>query len=160
MEKIEPHICSLSGKKLIGKRITMSFASNKTAELWRSFMPVRNAIENIVGPDLYSVQTYPPLFFERFDVNTNFEKWAAMEVSNFDSIPAGMETFELAGGDYAVFVYKGAASQAESIFRYILGDWLPGSGYTLANRPHFEVLGEKYKKDDPDSEEEIWIPIN
>ena len=28
-------------KKLIGKRLTMSFANNRTAELWRSFMPRR-----------------------------------------------------------------------------------------------------------------------
>lgn len=26
-------------------------------------------------------------------------------------------------------------------------------------QPHFEVLGEKYKDNDPTSEEEIWIPI-
>jgi len=29
----------------------------------------------------------------------------------------------------------------------------------LDDRPHFEVLGDKYKNADPDSEEEIWIPI-
>ena len=31
--------------------------------------------------------------------------------------------------------------------------------YTLDDRPHFEILGEKYKNQDPDSEEELWIPI-
>ncbi len=36
---------------------------------------------------------------------------------------------------------------------------LPNSEYELENRPHFEVLGEKYKNNDPNSEEEIWIPI-
>jgi AraC family transcriptional regulator len=25
------------------------------------------------------------------------------------------------------------------------------------DRPHFEILGDKYKNDHPDSEEEIWI---
>jgi AraC family transcriptional regulator len=29
----------------------------------------------------------------------------------------------------------------------------------LDNRPHFEILGEKYKQGSPDSEEEIWIPV-
>ena len=37
--------------------------------------------------------------------------------------------------------------------------WLPAYGFVLANRPHFEVLGAKYKNNDPASEEEIWIPI-
>jgi AraC family transcriptional regulator len=35
---------------------------------------------------------------------------------------------------------------------------LPGSEYFLDNRPHFEVLGDKYKNNDPTSEEEIWKP--
>jgi AraC family transcriptional regulator len=36
---------------------------------------------------------------------------------------------------------------------------LPNSAYALDDRAHFEVLGEKYKNNDPSSEEEIWIPI-
>ena len=33
------------------------------------------------------------------------------------------------------------------------------SEYEFDNRPQFEILGEKYKNNAPDSEEEIWIPI-
>jgi AraC family transcriptional regulator len=33
------------------------------------------------------------------------------------------------------------------------------SAYDLDNRPHFEILGEKYKNESPDSEEELWIPV-
>jgi AraC family transcriptional regulator len=69
-----------------------------------------------------------------------------------------METFVLSGGEYAVFDYKGSSNDS-SIFQYIFMNWLPNSGYNLDNRPHFEVLGEKYKNNDPTSEEEIWIPI-
>jgi hypothetical protein len=29
----------------------------------------------------------------------------------------------------------------------------------LDNRPHFEILGEKYKNADPDSEEDVYIPV-
>jgi len=38
---------------------------------------------------------------------------------------------------------------------YIFSDWLPKSDYELDEKPHFEILGEKYKNDDPNSEEEI-----
>jgi AraC family transcriptional regulator len=69
-----------------------------------------------------------------------------------------MEPFRLEGGLYAVFDFKGSGND-KSIFQYIFGTWLPGSDYNLDNRPHFEVLGEKYKNNDPGSEEEIWIPI-
>jgi len=42
---------------------------------------------------------------------------------------------------------------------YIMSQWLPNSKYILDHRPHFELLGAKYKNNSPDSEEEVWIPI-
>ncbi len=154
-----PAIKILAEKKLVGKRMEMSFSENKTAELWKSFMSRRKEIKNNIGSELYSMQIYEPLFFNNFNPNKAFEKWATIEVSGFDSVPNGMETFTLKEGLYAVFQYKGDASAAGATFQYILGTWLPNSDYTLDNRPHFEILGEKYKKDHPDSEEEIWIPV-
>jgi AraC family transcriptional regulator len=105
------------------------------------------------------MQIYAPSFFNNFSPNTEFEKWAAVEVTNFDTVPDEMATFTLKGGLYAVFLYQGAASAAANTFQYILGPWMSNSEYTLDNRPHFEILGEKYKNEDPSSEEELWIPI-
>jgi AraC family transcriptional regulator len=156
---MQARIETLTGKKLVGKRMTMSFADNKTFELWKNFMPRLKDIQNKIGTDLYSMQIYTPSFFDRFNPEVEFEKWAAIEVTDFETVPDEMEAFALQGGLYAVFFYKGAASEAAGTFRYILGTWLPNSEYALDNRPHFEILGEKYKKDDPGSEEEIWIPI-
>lgn len=156
---MNPKIKILPQTKLIGKRMIMSFSNNKTYELWNSFIPERTEIKNNIGTELYSMQIYSPSFFDNFDPEKEFEKWAAGEVADFDSIPDGMESIILAGGLYAVFLYKGAASDATETFQYIFGTWLPNSEYTLDNRPHFEILGEKYKNEDPDSEEEIWIPI-
>ena len=156
---MNPRIEFLAEKKLVGKRIVMTFANNKTRELWQSFMPKRREIRNNMGAELYSMQIYEPLFFSNFDPNREFEKWATMEVSDFSSVPAEMEKFILEGGWYAVFLYKGAASAGAAAFQYIVNTWLPNSEYTLDDRPHFEILGEKYKNEDPTSEEEIWIPI-
>jgi AraC family transcriptional regulator len=150
---------TLKEKKLIGKRVTMSYSNNKTLELWRSFMPRRNEIRHMPGNELFSLQIYPPIFFESFNPDTEFEKWAAIEVTDYTNIPHGMETLTLTGGLYAGFLYKGAASASTSTFQYILGPWLANSEYLLDNRPHFELLGENYKNEDPDSEEEIWIPV-
>ena len=87
-----------------------------------------------------------------------FEKWAAIEVSNFDNVPDEMETYTLESGLYAVFNYKGLNTD-NRIFIYIFGTWLPNSDYLIDGRPHFEVLGDKYRNGDSSSEEEIWIPI-
>ena len=156
---MEPEIRTLTPKKLIGKRLTMTFADNKTFKLWQSFMPGRKEITNNLNNDLISMQVYDPTFdFSNFNLNAEFEKWAAVEVRNFDTIPSDMEPYTLNGGLYVVFHYKGLNTDT-GIFQYIFGTWLPTSGYLLDNRPHFEILGEKYKNNDPDSEEEIWIPV-
>ncbi len=152
-------IQTLSEKKLAGKRLRMSLINNKTGELWKSFMQNRNEIKNNIGNDLYSIQILPKDYFSKFDPNTEFEKWASTEVKDLNSIPEGMETFNLQGGLYAVFIHKGDASTGPQLFQYIIEEWLPQSDYVLDDRPHFEVLGEKYKNNDPNSEEEIWIPI-
>ena len=81
-----------------------------------------------------------------------------MEVTVLDHLPAGMKSFLLEGGLYAVFDYKGSSADP-SIFQNIFSQWIPSSPYRVDDRPHFEVLGAKYKNNDPESEEEIWIPI-
>lgn len=154
---MQPRVETLVEKTLVGKRLRMSLVANRTGELWRSFMPRRREISNTVTSDLYSMQVYSqPVDFG--NLQQEFDKWAAVEVSDVSSIPDGMEAFTLKGGLYAVFSYRGSSTDT-TIFRHIFGTWLPGSVYTLDNRPHFEVLGDKYKNADPDSEEEIWIPI-
>ena len=153
-------IKTLAEKKLIGKRITMNLANNRTFELWKSFMPRRKEISNSIGTDLYSVQVFDPYVdFAHFNQDTLHEKWAAIEVSDFNSVPEGMEVITLPAGIYAVFIHKGPASAGAHTFKYIFGTWIPHSDYVLDDRPHFEILGEKYKNEDPDSEEEVWIPI-
>ncbi|MEZ4860095.1 MAG: effector binding domain-containing protein [Caldilineaceae bacterium] len=153
----QPRIVMLSEKKLIGQRMVMSLANNKTGELWRSFIPRRREIRHNVTADLLSLQVYDqPVDWH--NLQQEFEKWAAVEVSTCDTMPDGMAAFTLPGGLYAVFPYKGSSTDTQ-IFQYIFGTWLPNSDYMLDNRPHFEVLGEKYKNADPNSEEDIWIPI-
>jgi AraC family transcriptional regulator len=149
----------LSEKKFVGKRIKMSFSDNKTHELWRSFMPGRRQINNIIGMELYSIEVYEKLYFDNFNPKREFDKWAAVEVMNFDRVPDEMETLNSPRGLYAVFQYKGAASKGAETYQYIYGTWLPESDFLLDNRPHFAVMGEKYKNEDPDSEEEMWIPV-
>jgi AraC family transcriptional regulator len=155
-----PRIETLTEKKLIGKRIRTRLSDNRTGELWRDFMPRRKEIKNSANADLFSIEIYDlSLDFRDFNPDTEFEKWAAVEVTDFDTIPENMETHILTGGLYAVFLYKGDGNDVRSTFEYIFRTWLPNSDYILDNRPHFEIMCEKYKLNDPNSEEEIWIPI-
>ncbi|MGA1978243.1 MAG: GyrI-like domain-containing protein [Bacteroidales bacterium] len=157
---MEPRIEILSAKILVGKKLKMSLADNKTFELWRSFMPERKKINNVMSADLFSVKVYDGHYnFQIMNPGDEFEKWAAVEVSQLGSIPESMEPLFLEGGLYAVFIHKGTAASGSKTFRYIFETWLPASDFILDGRPHFEILGAKYKNDDPASEEEIWIPV-
>jgi AraC family transcriptional regulator len=160
MNQQEPRIETIPAKKLIGQRLSMSLADNKTYQLWSSFMPRRKEIEHCVNQDLISMQVYDDAFnFKNFNPNAAFEKWAAVEVADLEFVPAQMETFILPPGLYAIFLHRGARTTAPKTFQYIFETWLPNSDYRLDNRPHFELLGKKYKNENPDSEEEIWIPV-
>ena len=65
----------------------------------------------------------------------------------------------LEGGLYAVFTYTGLPADYRESFQFIFYTWLPASGYKLDSRAHFNLLGEKYRNNDPTSEEEIWVPV-
>ena len=155
---MQAKIITSKEKKLVGISTHMSLADNKTGVLWSNFGPRIQEIRNRVSSDKISLQQYIPEYFIKFNPNASFIKWAAVEVVNFDDIPKGMQTLIIPESLYAIFHYKGFSHDA-SVFHYIYTEWLPKSGYELANCPHFEVLGDTYKNNDSNSEEEIWIPI-
>lgn len=155
---MEPRIETLAPKKLVGLHLSMNLVQNKTGQLWRQFAPRINEIGNRVTADKISMQIYPTDYYSAFSPARQFEKWATVEVSEFENIPKGMESFDLIGGLYAVFDYKGSSADT-TIYQYIFSEWIPNSAFVVDDRPHFEVLGKNYKNNDPNSEEEIWIPI-
>jgi AraC family transcriptional regulator len=155
---MEARIENLTEKKLIGKHIRMSFVENKTFQLWSSFMPDRKEIINSMDSNLYSIEVFSVGYFNHFDAKKTFEKWAAMEVSDFNEVPSGMDTLIIPNGLYAVFVHTGPAIEGDKIYRYIFTEWLPASEFKVDDRPHFAVMSENYQRDNPNSEE-IWIPV-
>lgn len=153
-----PTIVQLKVKNLVGMCLKISLAAYKINDLWRAFLARRNEINNTISQDLFSIACYKADHFTNFSMNNEFDRWAAVELSDYDNIPIEMKPIKIPEGLYAVFNYKGLSSDP-SIFQYIYTQWLPASEYVLDHRPHFEILGEKYKNNDPNSEESIWIPI-
>lgn len=154
---LNPQIITLPETKLVGIAREMSLMENQTKELWQDFMPQRNTIQNRIGNDFYSIQLYDKDYFNTFNPSNIFKKWAAVPVAHFSFVPNTMDTIVIPKGLYAVFEHKGNST---TIFEKIFTEWLPNSNYFLDHRPHFEVLGSKYKNNDPNSEEQIWIPIH
>jgi len=57
-----------------------------------------------------SMQMFPDGASQVADPDAMFAKWAAVQVQKYESIPVGMETYDLKGGLYAVFIHNGPAT--------------------------------------------------
>ena len=78
---------TINEKKLVGKRMTMCYADYRIGELWGSFMPRRKEITNTLTNDLLSLVVYAPNHFINFKPTNEFERWATVEVENFNKVP-------------------------------------------------------------------------
>jgi AraC family transcriptional regulator len=157
---VEPSIKIIPPARIAGMHLTMSLVNERNIELWQKFMPRKKEITQDPHPDFYSLRVYPPgyHFDEKFSPAATFEKWAGIAVSENFEPTNGLDSLLITGGLYAQFRYKGLSTDM-SIFDYIYGTWLPQSGFKTDHRPHFEVMGKLYKNNDPNSEEDIFVPI-
>ena len=150
----------LEKKLLCGRSLEMSFADNKTYELWSAFMPLRKTISNAVSTDLYSMQLYgETLDYSNINPMQTFTKWAAIEVKDHSKIPEELFPYVLHEGLYAVFIHVGTPQDFPKTFGYIFEEWIPNSEYEVDAREHFELIPKTYRPDDPMAKEEVWIPI-
>lgn len=153
-----PKILEIQPKKMVMMKIETSLANNQTIELWQRFSPRVKEINNRIGTDSYAIQIFNASMAS-FTPNTLFETLAAVEVEDHDSVPEGMNTFTLVGGKYAMFMHFGPASTFAKTYQHIHHIWLPQSNYYLDERCHFQVMSKDYRPDDPNAQEEVWIPI-
>ena len=122
-------------------------------------MPQYKYIQHPADNNRYSVAVYSEDFFEGMQPGRLFERRAAVKLSEHTVLPPDMQEWTMPGGLYAVFHHVGTHHDLGTI-EYIFREWLPKNGlYALDHRPHFEILGPKYKKGDPASEEDIYIPV-
>ena len=67
-------------------------------------MAKSNEIGNILSKDKISMQVYPQYYFDNFNPELEFVKWATVEVNTFKGIPDDLESYTLNGGLYAFCV--------------------------------------------------------
>ena len=153
---MHPRIIKCTERKVVGflTKITKD-EYFKIPQLWQKFMPRKKEINNINPKEFIAVQQFPKE--TTIENIVDYIIWACVEVSHFKDIPEGMSSFVIPAGEYAVFLQKGM--DASKTYQSIMTEWLPTSGYTIDNRPHFQIMGEMYKNGSSDSEEDFYIPI-
>jgi AraC family transcriptional regulator len=125
LKRLEPKISTIAGIKLIASKCDMTFAEDKTAQLWRSFSL---AIKNIPNKKItlnIQFRFFPNTnLFKNFDPTTTFQKYAAVEADISENLSESLEVLTIPAGLYAIFTYIGKPSEAEKTFYYIYYQWL------------------------------------
>lgn len=127
------------------------FSPVETSFLWRGF---RAKLKEQTFPEespLYSVQLH-----EQNQHGKILQRWAAAEM---EQVPEGLESIEIPGGLYAVFLYSGGMARFETFLRDAFGKQIPSFSLAIDNRPHFQLLGKNFNPFSEESEEEVWIPV-
>ncbi len=152
---MQPKIIESEEKHIVGMRLRIKPGEERTAELWRGFMPRRAEIAQRSSSDYISMH----IFENPGRPEMVIEKWAAVEVRDAGTVPEAMESFTIPAGTYLVFMHHGPASTFMKTLRFITDTWLPASGYEEDDRPQFEILSEEYRPDDPAAAEQVWLPV-
>ncbi len=158
---MEPRMETKGPVNLVG---LVYYGDNKNWEipkLWEEFIPSMGKIPNALpGGEAYGVCFYSG----NFSKTGLFYYLAALPVLSLENIPMEMVGKTLPASDYAVFTHSGAlVGESKTIrdtYGYAYGTWLPRSGFENPFGFDFEFYGERFHgNQDPNSEIEVWIPI-
>jgi AraC family transcriptional regulator len=156
---MNPKVRMMSAKVLVGHRMKVTMATDNPVLLWRPFKMKLKDIGNAKPDRFYSVQTFEGVDFSKFDANTEFTKWAAVEVSEAGHVPDGLEVINVPKGLYGTVVHFGTAADFPKTTDFMYREWLPHSKYELDNRPHLTIMPSDHRPDDPNAVELVCVPV-
>jgi AraC family transcriptional regulator len=156
MNTMKPKFETRPGFKSVGMMIPTNPGSNEIPELWDKFVPHIDSIPNRINHNTcYGIiNPYGPK-----ESDGEMDYISAVEVDNFDNVPDGMIAGELPESYYAVFTHRGPISNFMETIRFVFGEWLPNSEYTLTGTSELEVYDERFNPTSDSSECEICLPV-
>ncbi|MFM0645962.1 AraC family transcriptional regulator [Paraburkholderia bryophila] len=89
----------------------------------------------------------------------NFDYLCGVEVTDFSALPAEFSRVRIPAQRYAVFSHREHVSVIRRTMNTIWNQWLPASGHTPADAPHFERYDEKFDPISGMGGLEIWLPL-
>jgi AraC family transcriptional regulator len=88
-----------------------------------------------------------------------YTHWACVEINEMNSFEKDLHVLKFNGGKYLKFTHKGLSTDFLKTSYEIYAHWVPFYGFKIENRPHFQIMDERYKSDRIDSEEDLYIPV-
>jgi AraC family transcriptional regulator len=121
------------------------------ALLWRRFAPHIGKIPGEVGGSAYGVSSME---------DGSIDYMAGVEVAEDAALPEGFRRVCLTAKTYAVFSHRGHVSSIPAVIGAIGSEWLPYSGWAIADGPQIvERYGRAFDTKTASGLIEIWIPL-
>ena len=137
---------------VVGLKHRGQAGSNEIPQLWQALGPRTGEVEDMAdNTAAYGISA-------NMDTETGeFDYIAGFEVSRTEHVPEGMVAFKVPGGRYAVFTTT--LPQIGETFRNAYNTWLPQAGHQPTGGPEFELYDERFNPQDPNSQFDLYIPI-
>lgn len=157
---LNPEIYSLPKRFFVGMKtefFSVDSEKNNIAEklppLWQEFLAHVDDIKHMVAGNMYGIIRQTP------ENSDQLEYYAAVEVGEVATIPAGMSVLELPASTYAKFRHDGHFDSLNNSVNYIYSSWLFESGARHNYGADLEIYGEEYCPDTDDSAIYYAIPL-
>ncbi|MCC5982175.1 MAG: AraC family transcriptional regulator [Oceanicaulis sp.] len=138
---------------LAGLGARYSYAGNEGIPAqWGRFAPHIGHVPGQVGDAAYGVCC-------NFDDAGHFDYVCAVEVKDFEGLPAEFTRLRVPAQHYGVFTHSGHVSALPSTIAAIWGDGLSRAGLVAADAPTFERYGPQFDPMRGEGGVEIWVPV-
>jgi AraC family transcriptional regulator len=125
--------------------------------LWDRFIQRAKEVPNRVGDEMYGIIYGQPE--KQRSHPHELQYIAAVAVNSTTVIPAGMVSYTVPPGRFAVFVHRGPIAKIAETCREIYRVWLPRSAWDHALTADVELYDRRFCADGDQSEMEYWIPL-
>ncbi|MFB3881261.1 MAG: GyrI-like domain-containing protein [Armatimonadota bacterium] len=148
----EPRFVEKGAFIVAGVRYEGDNAKGEIPGLWETFLPRMGELSAVTADPhgAYGISRalakVPP---------STFEYLAGMAVNSKEKLPEGMVAWEIPAHTYAVFRANGVPDLMR-VIGYVYGEWLPKSGYEMADSYTFEYYGETFPTD---GVIEVYFPV-
>ncbi|HEV3425876.1 MAG TPA: AraC family transcriptional regulator [Paraburkholderia sp.] len=119
---------------------------------WQRFVQYFGKVPGQIGNVAYGV-------CYNTDDTGNFDYMCGVEVSDFSSVPAELSRVRVPEHRYVVFTHREHIASIRRTWNTIWNAWLPESGHTPADAPHFERYSEQFDPVTGMGGVEVWLPL-
>jgi AraC family transcriptional regulator len=149
---MEPRIVDMEAFTVVGLVYRGKNENNEIPQMWQGFGARAQEIKHVRNHSVcYGISA------NMDEATHEFDYCAGFEVSSVEEIPAGMASFTVPAGTYAVF--STTLPKIGETFMYAYRTWLPQSKYQPTGGPEFELYDEAFDPADPESKFDLYIPI-